>query len=122
MLAYASWLSHLMLLAVTAVILVRVYRRTHLVAVLAYLLYVIVGPLLFWPVRGFAHSIVKGNAGQWLGATIGERLANYSMFTSAVGGAAQTALFVWLILSLVHWSQATRNAASTAPGALSGEV
>jgi len=76
--------------------------RTHLPAALAYLFYVVVSRLAFWPSKAYVDAIVSENAGQWLGSTVGERIANYPMLSSTLGYTIQTVLFVWLVLGLVN--------------------
>lgn len=103
MISWLTWVYALLLLGVTVAALAWVYRRTRLPAVLTYLLYTVISR--FFVPGAYTDAIANGDAGKWLGANAGDRVANYFWLTSAVESTVQTLLFLWLVLSLVGWSR-----------------
>lgn len=103
MIVWLSVIYSLFLLGITIAALGWIYQRTHLKAVLAYILYAVVSFL--WPSRPFEDMIIARNAGQWLGSTTSEQITNYYMLSSAISYTIQTVLLLWLVLSLVNWSR-----------------
>jgi hypothetical protein len=86
---------HLVVIAVTGIVLWLAYRRTRLPAVLAYLFWVVATPLMDGLTTKLVGTLIRAQSGGW-GMTM-------AIIIGLVRNALYTALLIWMIISLVDW-------------------
>lgn len=83
--------------------LIWIYYQTRKLAALIYSTYLLINlPSYTGLIQQIVDSIQNNRVLLWLGATSTERISNFLFLTRFIPTAAETLLFIWLVLSLTR--------------------